>query len=201
MALPMLDAMAPALSKTPDRPIRLSFIETPNGVWMDKFTPATEGAFELPNALEPLKDVGDLPRTVDFVKGPLEKQVLELYFTQKTVARPMLAPPEADEVEIRIDEEKELRIEVKRSSGPGGQSVNTTDSAVRTVGSSPGSRPTAVVRASVWYEPSPNTSTPRHVSEPRCSPSGNPHKDCSWQITRRCKATAATSPPFPAGLR
>ena len=61
LALPLLDAMFPALAKAQEatRPIRLSFIEVPNGIMMDRWTPKTEGALTITPILEPLAPFRD----------------------------------------------------------------------------------------------------------------------------------------------
>jgi Protein of unknown function (DUF1552) len=60
LALPMLDAMTPAFATASARPVRMAFIEVPNGIMMDKFTPATEGRdFALTPILEPLAGFRD----------------------------------------------------------------------------------------------------------------------------------------------
>ncbi len=45
-------------------------------------------------ALKNEPELGDLPNALDFVKSPADRKVMELHFTQKTAARPIIAPPE-----------------------------------------------------------------------------------------------------------
>ena len=57
LALPMLDAMTPALTAATTRPIRMSFLQTPNGIFnlRNEWTPKTVGAnWEMTRTLEPL---------------------------------------------------------------------------------------------------------------------------------------------------
>src|SRR5262245_65630738 len=57
VALPFLDSMTPALSQEAKRPIRMAFMQTPNGIMnlKNEWTPAKEGAdWEMTRTLEPL---------------------------------------------------------------------------------------------------------------------------------------------------
>ena len=56
VALPLLDAMTPALSASAKPAVRLGFVYVPNGIIMGKWTPATEGAhFEFASTMKPLE--------------------------------------------------------------------------------------------------------------------------------------------------
>src|SRR5437879_9878117 len=62
LALPMLDAMTPAFAVDKARPIRISFVEVPNGIMNlnNEWTPKTVGAdFELTPTLQPLAQFRD----------------------------------------------------------------------------------------------------------------------------------------------
>ncbi|HXG64882.1 MAG TPA: DUF1552 domain-containing protein, partial [Blastocatellia bacterium] len=55
IALPMLDAMTPALTRADKAPVRLAFVYVPNGIVMKDWTPATAGkGFAFTRILKPL---------------------------------------------------------------------------------------------------------------------------------------------------
>src|SRR6185295_15404482 len=62
LALPMLDAMVPAFAADTTRPIRMAFMQTPNGIMnlKNEWTPKTEGTdWEMTRTLEPLTPFRD----------------------------------------------------------------------------------------------------------------------------------------------
>ena len=60
LALPLLDAMTPALSASPKPVVRLGFVYVPNGIIMNKWTPRTEGAdFQFMPTMKPLEPFRD----------------------------------------------------------------------------------------------------------------------------------------------
>lgn len=81
-------------------------------------------------------------RNMKFEGGPHRVQRVPVTESQgriHTSSATVTVMPEADEIDVKIDD-RDLDIDVYRASGPGGQSVNTTDSAVRVT-----HRPTGVV--------------------------------------------------------
>ncbi|MBV1893519.1 MAG: peptide chain release factor 1 [Ilumatobacteraceae bacterium] len=81
-------------------------------------------------------------RNLKFEGGPHRVQRVPVTESQgriHTSSATVTVLPEADEIDVKVDD-RDLDIDVYRASGPGGQSVNTTDSAVRVT-----HRPTGVV--------------------------------------------------------
>ena len=78
----------------------------------------------LQGALERDRELPDVPNALDFVKDDVSRKVLELYFTQKTVARPLLTPPEVPMARVDIlrkafmalDKDEAFHEEAKKSN-------------------------------------------------------------------------------------
>jgi hypothetical protein len=74
-------------------------------------------------ALENDPELPGVPNALDYVKDPVSRKALELYFTQKTVARPLVAPPDvpADRLAIlrkalmALGDDKEFLDDAQRS--------------------------------------------------------------------------------------
>ncbi|HVF09826.1 MAG TPA: DUF1552 domain-containing protein [Abditibacteriaceae bacterium] len=84
MALPLLEGMVPSVAAAAQAattlarsaaPTRMVFLFVPNGMHMADWTPATEGAFELPYILEPLKNVKD---SISILSGLAQKNAAAL---------------------------------------------------------------------------------------------------------------------------
>src|SRR5262245_22078818 len=61
LALPVLDAMTPALAADAARPIRMAFMQVPNGIMnlKNEWAPKAEGALEMTRILQPLESFKD----------------------------------------------------------------------------------------------------------------------------------------------
>ncbi len=72
----------------------------------------------LQGALKNEPELGKLPNALDFIKNDADRKVLELHFTQKTAARPLVAPPEVPPERIAILRKAFEELARTRSSWP-----------------------------------------------------------------------------------
>jgi hypothetical protein len=111
IALPLLDAMMPALSATPAAPKRLAFVYMPNGMMIPYWTPSTTGAsFEFPPTLKPLEPyksnltvVGNLTRAGTTIGDHAVSAAgwLTSVYAKQTEAEDVLAGTTVDQIVAR----------------------------------------------------------------------------------------------------